>query len=337
MASFAPGSVKLFGEHAVIYGRVGLSAAFGKHASVSIVPSKSGGIEISLPDLGIERSVDEAGMGAEFEDVSSAVSRGDLKWLARMREGNLALPFSFMLGSVFLRSGFTPLRVSVRSEIPKFSGLASSSAIFSAFASELNAFLSLGLSADGLVDLANKGDVVVHGRPSGIDANTCVRGGFVRFRKGEQVKALGVKERISAVVCNTLVQKDSGKIIAKVADMAQADAPGVDALFDDVQEACFAGMDALAGNDLVKLGAEFDRAQRFFDAAGLSTREVAEIISFAKKNKAYGAKITGAGGGGCVLVLSPSPAKLAAALTEKGFPAFEAQLGVEGVRHNGTF
>ncbi|MDD5317831.1 MAG: mevalonate kinase [Candidatus ainarchaeum sp.] len=333
MASFAPGSVKLFGEHAVIYDRVGLSASFDRYANVKVSRPEGKSVEIVLPDLGLGRTLGEDEVKKGFEDADSVLASGGLRELEAMRQGNFALPFVYIVGSVFLRTGFMPLRVEVKSDVPKYSGLGSSSAIFAALACELNNFCRLRLSSDGIADLANKGDSVVHGKPSGIDANTCVRGGFIRFRRSEGVKPFEVKSQIQAVIANTLVKKNTGEMISRVAKAYAADQPRLDAIFDDVQEAAFAGMDAIRERDMVKLGAEFERAQSCFEKLGLSTRESDDIIRFAKKKGAYGAKITGAGGGGCVLILSEAQGRLSKLLNAAGYPSFETALGVHGAKH----
>ena len=332
MASMAPGSVKLFGEHAVVYDRVGVSASLDKYANVRVMRSETGNIEMRLPDLNFSRTVGEKELMDEHREVSIALSTNP-KLVDERRKADFSLPFTYILGSAFLRSKFTPLRIEITSDVPKHSGLGSSSAIFTALANELNTQLKLGLSIDGVADLANAGDTVVHGKPSGIDVSTCAHGGFLRFRKGEGVTPLCVGARVPVVIANTLVKKDTGEMIARVAKAYASDRSGVDEIFDDMQEAAFAGMDALQSGDMVKLGAEFDRTQACFKRLGLSTKETDEIIAFARKNKAYGAKITGAGGGGCVLILAQSPAKLIPLINKLGYPAFEATLGVEGVRH----
>jgi len=334
MASTAPGSVKLFGEHAVIYGRTGVSAAFGKHATVRISTPASRTVSLAIPDFNFSCSLNEEQFSDKFISASEALKSGDLKRLNALRGEDFSLPFIYLIGSALLRKGFRPLAVTAASAIPKHSGLASSSAIFSALANELNESLCLKLSTEGVVDLANKGDAIVHGRPSGIDANTCVRGGFLKFRKGGDISQIEVPSPIKAVISNTLVSKDTGKMIAKVSAARDADSSAIEDVFDEMEEAGFAGLDALTAGDMLKLGAELDRASACFTRLGLNTKESDEIIAAAKKNGAYGAKLSGAGGGGCILIIHPSPGKLVPILNGLGFPSFETQLGVPGVSHS---
>ncbi len=333
MASIAPGSIKLFGEHAVIYDRVGVSASFGRYATVHLQPNPAQRLDIALPDIGFHKAFTEEQVEEEYEAVDSAIKGKDEARLRAMRHENFALPFAYLLGSVLLREGFRPLKVEVRSEVPRRSGLGSSSSIFTALAKELSVHFKLKYDTQDVADLANLGDMVVHGSPSGIDVNTCSHGGILRFRRKEGAKRISAAVRVPVVVVNTNVAKDTGEMIAKVAKQLAKDRTGVDAIFDDMEEAAFAGIEALKAGDLIALGAEFDRAGKCFERLGLNTKETDEIISVARKHGAYGAKISGAGGGGCVLALAKEPAKLLPLFSKLGYPAFETVLGVDGVRH----
>ncbi len=333
MTSIAPGSVKLFGEHAVIYDRVGLSASLDRRASVTILPEEHDRVEILLPDFKFSRTLSEEEIENERRTLDFLFLKNEMGRLRDLRKDNFALPFAYILGNIFLRTGFAPMKVEVRSQVPRFSGLGSSSSIFTAFASELSAHFKLRFTLQDIADLANIGDKVVHGSPSGIDVNTCAHGGFLRFRKGEGMKRADVKGFVHVVVANTNLKKDTGEMVARVAERFAKDRSGTDGIFDDMQEAAFAGVDALKAGDLVKLGAEFDRAQGCFERLGLSTKETDEIVKAARKHGAYGAKISGAGGGGCVIALAKEPAKLVPILGKMGYPSFISELGVEGVKH----
>lgn len=333
MASIAPGSVKLFGEHAVIYDRVGVSASLNRHATVTILPEEHDRVEVFLPDLGFSRALREEEIDAERRTLDFIFSKNDMGRLRELRRGNFALPFAYILGSVFMQAGFRPMKIEVRSQVPRASGLGSSSSIFTALASELSEHFGLKLGVQGIADLANLGDKVVHGSPSGIDVSTCAQGGFLRFRKGEGLKKADVKGVVHVIVANTNIKKDTGEMIAKVAERFAKDRSGADGIFDDMQEAAFAGLDALKAGDMVKLGAEFDRAHACFERLGLNTKETDEIVRVARKHGAYGAKISGAGGGGCVIALAKEPSKLIPLFEKIGYPSFVAELGVAGVRH----
>ena len=71
------------------------------------------------------------------------------------------------------------------------------------------------------------------------------------------------------------------------------------------------------------------------ESLGVGTRELSELV-YAARNAggAYGAKLTGAGGGGCMIALpKPGPRDaLMAALRQARGSAFAVKTGCEGVR-----
>jgi len=54
------------------------------------------------------------------------------------------------------------------------------------------------------------------------------------------------------------------------------------------------------------------------DALGVCTMELSALVYAARNAGAYGAKLTGAGGGGCMVALTDSPRKVANAIEKAG-------------------
>ena len=67
---------------------------------------------------------------------------------------------------------------------------------------------------------------------------------------------------------------------------------------------------------------------------GASTPELDEIVEVCLRSGSYGAKLTGAGGGGSVIAVAGEDmvAKVSAALKEKGFRPFVSSIPCDGVR-----
>ena len=64
------------------------------------------------------------------------------------------------------------------------------------------------------------------------------------------------------------------------------------------------------------------------NALQVSSWELEELIEIARKNGALGAKLTGGGGGGCVIALAPGrEAAVAGAWARAGFESFRALVG----------
>ncbi len=56
------------------------------------------------------------------------------------------------------------------------------------------------------------------------------------------------------------------------------------------------------------------------------------LVDLARKNGAYGAKLTGGGGGGCIVALTPGKElqeKVAEAIEREGFKVLRTKVGVQ--------
>jgi mevalonate kinase len=329
MVSSAPGSLKLFGEHAVVYNRLGLSAAFDRRAEVKIKEGKEK-VLINLVDFKQKESFGKEEIERSYKRIRNLIEYGDFDELKREKQDVFA-PHKFILGSFFEKQRFSAIEVEITSQIPRSSGLGSSAGVFAALANELDKFFGMRFEKKELVELANLGDKVVHGKPSGLDANTCVYGGYVSFRRSEGVKILKIKTEVPILVVNTKISKDTGEMVAKVAELYKNNRKKTDEIFDMMEETAKNGIHALETNDLHGLGVWMNEAQTCFRELGLSLKEVEDVIKIANLKGACGAKLTGAGGGGCVIVLIEKSESLIQLYKKLGYDAFETKLGVEGV------
>ena len=95
---------------------------------------------------------------------------------------------------------------------------------------------------------------------------------------------------------------------------------------------------ALPGADpsrelLAELGELMDFNHGLLSALGVSARSLDAMVWAARDAGAHGAKLTGAGGGGCVVALDESDAtQTALSFTQECEETFRAELAAEGVR-----
>jgi mevalonate kinase len=87
---------------------------------------------------------------------------------------------------------------------------------------------------------------------------------------------------------------------------------------------------ALKGGDVRRVGALMDRNQEHLAALGVSSPELDKLISAARPH-ALGAKLTGAGGGGCMIALTEKPDECAKAIEAAGGRPYQAKIDPAGV------
>lgn len=101
----------------------------------------------------------------------------------------------------------------------------------------------------------------------------------------------------------------------------------------------FAGIESLVRNaalcieagDLPGLGKLLDLNQMLLSGLFLSTEQIETACAIARDAGALGAKLTGSGGGGCVIAIADgSPEAILAAWKAAGLPAFSSILPASG-------
>jgi mevalonate kinase len=73
---------------------------------------------------------------------------------------------------------------------------------------------------------------------------------------------------------------------------------------------------------------------RLLQEIEVSSMELDLLVDIARKNGAFGAKLTGGGGGGCMVALTPGEElqeKVAAAIEKEGYEVLRTKIGVEKI------
>ncbi|MGB9703643.1 MAG: mevalonate kinase, partial [Candidatus Micrarchaeales archaeon] len=289
MIAEAPGVIKLFGEHAVVYNRLALSSAVSLKAKVKATPSKN--LSLVLKDLKKRKSFTIK----EAQKIYKKFEKSEEEKKEKLSKDPF-LPFiSIFVKALEKSNKKIGVKAEISSQIPIASGFASSAACSSAFTIAISKILKLNLKKEELIELANYGDIVAHLKPSGIDVATSMLGGFVAFRKSEGAKKLNFKIKLKLIAAYAGERKTS-EMVKRVASFREQDRWGIEAIFDKIENTTLKGINALREKDLEAFGIAMDEAQEYLRELGVSNNEIERIVSIAR---IYGghAKISGAGGG----------------------------------------
>jgi mevalonate kinase len=120
--------------------------------------------------------------------------------------------------------------------------------------------------------------------------------------------------------------------VARVAELHEARRGDIEARFNAVALLVDAGRKAVEAGDLLALGHIMSENQRHLVALEVSCPEIDQMCGLATGAGAAGAKLTGGGGGGCVIAVGPGREEaILQAWESAGFKSFVAQLGGTGV------
>ena len=139
---------------------------------------------------------------------------------------------------------------------------------------------------------------IFHGNPSGLDHAVSALGGAVIYSKGHGPEPVAMPPT-PFVVLDTGVAGDTAALVAGVA----ARRPSIDASLERLGELVEQAVPALAEPSV--LGELMNEAQEHLAAIGVSTPAIDQLVALARSHGAAGAKLSGAGGGGVVIALTP--------------------------------
>ncbi|WP_423745174.1 mevalonate kinase (plasmid) [Haladaptatus sp. SPP-AMP-3] len=322
--SSAPGKVYLFGEHAVVYGEPAVPCAIERRASVTVEARDDDRLRVHAKDLSID------GFTVEYSSETNATPDVNVsESLVRAGVGYIDAAIEQARDATDTPdAGFD---IAVESNIPLGAGLGSSAAVTVAAIDAATRELGVTLSSDEIADRAYKAELAVQdGEASRADTYCCATGGAVRV-EGDDCRSIEAPD-LPIVVGFDGGAGDTGKLVAGVRalrDEYDFAAETVENIGDIVRQ----GEQVLADGDLDELGKLMNFNHGLLEALGVSSRSLDNMVWAARDAGALGAKLTGAGGGGCIVALDPTDeTKTALRFTPGCEDAFRAELDTEGVR-----
>jgi mevalonate kinase len=291
----APGKAILFGEHSVVYRGPAIVLAIDKRAKV--VAEKRGDKRIYFDSL-------DLGFAGYFEDGIYIPVRGE-PWRGKRLEA-LYVAASKTMEHMGVESG---LDLIVRSEIPIAAGLGSSAAICVATVAAVGDLLEGDLSRQEICDLAYEGEKVVHGTPSGVDNNISTFGGIIKYERGVEMERFELDGSLPFVIGNTKRRRSTRRLVSRVRALREREPDLVEELIDSMADVSRKGLGALVERDLPRLGDLMNINHGLLSSLGVSIAKLDLMVHASRGAGAYGAKLTGAGGGGCMMALS-EPSKI---------------------------
>ena len=228
----------------------------------------------------------------------------------------------------------TAVEVSVTSEVPPGAGLGSSASTMVALVSALSRLHSLGLSLEETVGLSMLGEREIHGKPSGIDPAICAYGGVILFRPGSRPRRVRLARPSTLIVSYSGVNRATRGQIGMVSRARDRYPALFSKLAGAVGDLSVEAGRRLAEGDLRGVGGLLAVDHAALDSVGVSNETLDSMVDLMSALGCYGAKLTGAGGGGSVLGVAPKAKEksIVSGLSARGFETFTARIPTGGVR-----
>ena len=300
-AYVAPGKAILFGEHFVVHGARAVACAIDRQV---VAESQ----RQDRRTLSVCSSVQSADLPL---DTPTNLIPPTLR------------PFHHMARS--LDCGGATL--SLHSDIPVGSGLGSSSACCVAAAGSLAALC--GIRAD-ILDVSVSAERSVYPDSSGVDCSASIHGGVMSYTRGTApvgVDPGSVPPDLRLIIADSGITHNTREMVDQVRAVSQADPAQFSANMAEANAICAEALECLAAGDISRLGRLATRNQALLEEIRVSNDTLRHMIKVADRYS-YGSKITGAGGGGCIVAIADqsNTVATASALAGGGYHTFETKI-----------
>ncbi|MHB8601116.1 MAG: mevalonate kinase [Nitrosotalea sp.] len=279
----APGKIILFGEHFVVYGIKAILCSIDKRITAT------------------SQFVDD-----KIIRIRSSLGESKIDWDSLNNLENVQQKFMkpfFYIAQKAIQENSTErgIEITLESEIPPGVGLGSSSAACVAVTASVNGLFHK-LSKDEVVKIAIQAERTVFEQNSGADSSVSTFGGLVSYDLKNGFQDISSRNDLNFIISNSAQVHDTQDVVRQVKNFKEENKELFNKLCNEEIDIVNNAITSLKENNLSKLGLLMLKNHDLLKQIGVSTEKIDFLVKEAKKTS-HGAKITGAGGGGCIISL----------------------------------
>jgi len=280
--AIAPAKVILAGEHSVVYGRYAIVSAIDLFTEVIIKPIPQSKFFINSDRFG-----------------TACVDRDKLKEVPSELE-----PITAILNELFTEAGDRGgCEISISAQAPPASGLGSSAAVFVATVAASLMMFKGSIDSEEVIQKSMLGERIAHTNPSGVDIWISANGGSFLYRRGEKPKNLSIYYDLPIVVGLSGISRKTAKMIEIFGNNLSRYMDNGKKILDLMNDIAIRESEMLERGDLQGAGELMTLNHFVLSEMGVSHEILDKLVWASLEAGSYGAKLTGAGGGGAMLSL----------------------------------
>ena len=309
MEASAPAKVILFGEHAVVYGEPAIAVAINLRTYVKIKKSE-------------EYRVNGYPMSDKYH--------------------------SYIKNAIKLCWDGEPLDINTKSQVPSASGMGSSASITVAM---LTALLAMKdeVKEEKIAKLGFEVEYRTQGSASPIDTSTVTHGKGILVHREKKDNFLWKVEKgelrwyihhievpsLKLVVGFSGIKGSTKDMVNKVRRFYNWNSFARDVI-RDIGKITMEAVEPLRDEDYERIGELMNEDNKLLTILGVNHPMLKRMINASLKHS-YGAKLTGAGGGGSIIALTDEQDEVAKAIEEVGGKAYKVEISKDGFRIENHF
>jgi len=302
----APAKIILFGEHFVVHGTKAILAAIDKRVTVTTTFTENKTIKVNS-----QLGTIEVPISSSHEEVKSEFR-----------------PFVYLANKIInSEQNASGLEITIDSDIPIGVGLGSSSACCVAAAASISELFN-ELSSEEILKISIEAEKTIFPDTSGADCTVCTYGGMIEYPSVEKIDNAF---DLNLLIANSMIPHNTKNSVEKVNKFKENDEERFSQLCDLETKLIDEVITAMKDNDATAFGLKMSENQKYLEEIQISNDTLRDMIS-SLKEISLGAKITGAGDGGCIIALvKDENMDKVTALLPKDKEYFSAKIDTKGV------
>lgn len=316
----APGKLMLFGEHAVVYDKPSIVTAVNQRISIVAKGNEEPVFKLNAPDVDINN----------YSKLMTHLGEGEIPKGAKFVEFATRNFFKKYASDIPKHSG---VKLETVSQFKSTFGFGSSSASAVCTVKALAEIFKPELTEKEIFDIAYQTVLDVQGVGSGFDLAAAIYGGTIYFLTGgKTIQPLAISH-LPLIIGYTGVKADTATIVKEVKARFVDKQEELSKIYDGIEKIVKDAIIAFKENNLKKLGELMNQNQTYLEQLGVSTNKLSSMINASRNAGAYGAKLSGAGGGDCMIALAPENKRtqVEKAITNAGGQVLKVEVNAKGV------
>lgn len=312
--AFAPGKIILFGEHSVVHKKPAIAVAINRGVDVELTTREDNIIQINVPIINYSEKSELVDKKLFFELDSQNKMITDyiyevIKLFEFDKGFNLTVDIKMYLGA----------------------GLGSSAAVTVSCMKALSLLAGRDMDKNTIAHEARNIEIKIQGAASPIDTSMSTYGGIIYIDENFELERINFDMDLPLVVSNCELVGNTGQLVESVRQKYVKYPQIVGNIFNAMQEVAKGAKHALEEGNSELIGDYMNLNQGLLDSIGVNTVELSDMVYLARQFGAKGSKLTGSGGGGCIIAYCPENIDEIYDQLKLKYPTFKCEQSDEGV------
>ena len=286
--AFAPGKIILFGEHTVVYKKPAIAVAIDRGVNVELIPRNDDNITVKL-DL------------IDYYKKSQLVNK-KLNYKIDSQKKMITDYIYEVINLFEFEKGFD-LTVDIKMYLG--AGLGSSAAVTVSTLKAVSLYVNKQIDKKTIAQTAREIEIKIQGAASPIDTSMSTYGGIIFIDENSKLNRIDFNMKLPLIVSNCEISGNTGKLVESVRLKYEKYPTLVGNIFKAMEQIAIDAKVALEKGNSELIGDLMNINQGLLDAIGVNTTELSDMVYKAREYGAKGSKLTGSGGGGCIIAYTP--------------------------------